>query len=289
MQKKSDANSNSIPDHTAVRVALWRAMHVQVDAKPHVLEDEIGLKLIAPNESWRQRPDMHIEGTKGYRAGIVARARFIEDLVVKESLNGIQQYVILGAGLDTFAQRKPEIASHLRVFEIDKHETQDWKRKRLNELGYATPDYLRFVSVNFEAGDSWLDKLKSAGFETNKPAIVASTGVAMYLSKQANLNSLRQIATLAPGTKLAMTFLLTLDLVDSSERTQHEMVYDRARAAGTPIISFFTPSEILNLARDAGFRRVEHVSGADLIQHYFAGRADGLRPASGEEFLIATV
>src|SRR5689334_753036 len=104
------------PDSTAVRVALWRALHVEADPPPHVFEDTIGLKLAAPDESWRSRPDMDPERSKRFRASIVARARFIEDLVVAESGRGIRQYVILGAGLDTFAQRRPEVASGLRVF-----------------------------------------------------------------------------------------------------------------------------------------------------------------------------
>src|SRR5437868_2165902 len=94
------------PDSTAVRVALWRAIHVQLDPRPHVLEDEIGLRLAAPDEGWRSRPDMDPQGTSPFRASIVARARFIEDLVVERAGHGVRQYVILGAGLDTFAQRR---------------------------------------------------------------------------------------------------------------------------------------------------------------------------------------
>jgi len=107
------------PDSTAVRVALWRAVHVQMDPPPHVLEDEIGLRLAAPEEGWRRRPDMDLHFTSRFRASIVARARFIEDLVVEQVGRSIGQYVILGAGLDTFAQRRPEIASRLLVFEVD--------------------------------------------------------------------------------------------------------------------------------------------------------------------------
>ncbi len=125
------------PNSSAVRVALWRALHVEVDAPPPVLEDPIGLQLVAPDEGWRRRPDMHPEGTKRYRAAIVARARFIEDLVTGEAGRGLTQYVILGAGLDTFAQRRPEIASRLRVFEIDRPASQEWKRRRLIELEHA--------------------------------------------------------------------------------------------------------------------------------------------------------
>src|ERR1700751_4512404 len=120
-----------IPDSTAVRVALWRALHVEVDAPPHVLEDTIGLKLAAPEEGWRQRGDMHPEGTKLFRASIVARARFIEDLVVEQAGRGVGQYVLLGAGLDSFAQRRPEVASGLKVFEVDRPGAQAWKRQRL--------------------------------------------------------------------------------------------------------------------------------------------------------------
>jgi len=278
----------TVPDHTAVRVALWRAMHVQVDASPHVLVDEIGLQLVAPDESWRQRPDMHPEGTRGYRASIVGRARLIEDLVLEQIQKGISQYVILGAGLDTFAQRKLDFASKLRVFEIDKPETQEWKRQRLTELGLGVSNNLQFVPVDFEAGDSWWEKLATNGFNASQPAVVASTGVSMYLTQEANMATLRQIADLAPGSTLAMTFLLPLDLVDPAERSQHEMVYERARAAGTPFVSFFRPSEILELARKAGFRDVRHISRSDIIQRYFADRSDGLQPSSGEEFLIAS-
>src|ERR1700734_3640116 len=112
------ADEQTAADGTAVRVALWRAMHVQVDPPPHVLEDEIGLRLVAPNEDWRDRGDMHPQGTSLFRAAIGAPARFIEALVVEQAGNGVAQYVILGAGLDTFAQRRPEIASGLRGFEV---------------------------------------------------------------------------------------------------------------------------------------------------------------------------
>jgi methyltransferase (TIGR00027 family) len=277
-----------VPDSTAVRVALWRALHVQVDAPPHVLEDEIGLRLAGPDDGWRQRPDMDPRGTSGYRAAIVARARFIEDLVVEQAGRGVAQYVILGAGLDTFAQRRPEIASRLRVFEVDQPGPQAWKRQRLIDLGFGIPEWLRLVSVNFEVGQSWWEKLATNSFDAGQPAVVASTGVSMYLTRDANLATLRQIAALAPGSTLAMTFLLPLDLIDPEERPQHEEVYKRARAAGTPFISFFSPSEMLALAHEAGFRLTQHVSTADLTQRYFTGRSDGLRPASGEAFLVAT-
>ena len=138
-------------DSTAVRVALWRALHVQVDPPPHVLEDEVGLKLAAPDDGWRSRPDMS-PFTRPFRASIVARARFIEDLVAERAALGVGQYVILGAGLDTFAQRRPELASRLLVFEVDRPGPQAWKRQRLVDLGFGIPSFLRLVPVDFEAG-----------------------------------------------------------------------------------------------------------------------------------------
>jgi methyltransferase (TIGR00027 family) len=143
---------STAPDSTAVRVALWRALHIQADPPPHVLEDEIGLRLAAPDDAWRARPDMDPQGTRLFRASIVARARLIEDLVIDEAGRGVAQYVILGAGLDTFAQRRPEVASSLTLFEIDQPGTQAWKHRRLIELGYGVPEWLRFVPVDFEAG-----------------------------------------------------------------------------------------------------------------------------------------
>ena len=283
-----DKQTAAAPDSTAMRVALWRAMHVQVDPPPHVIEDEIGLKLVAPDDGWRQRPDMDPQFTRPFRASIVARARFIEDLVVEQAGHGVDQYVILGAGLDTFAQRRSEIASRLRVFEVDQPGPQAWKRHRLIELGYGIPEWLRLVPVDFEAGDSWWERLAESGFDAGRPAIVASTGVSMYLTKDAIAATLRQVAALAPRSTLAMTFLLPLELADSEVRPGLELAEKGARASGTPFISFFTPPEILTLAREAGFREVQHVSAASLTQRYFASRTDGLRPPNNaEELLVA--
>jgi methyltransferase (TIGR00027 family) len=276
------------PDTTAVRVALWRAMHVQIDAPPHVLEDEIGLRLAAPDPDWRTRGDMHPHGTRRFRAAIVARARFVEDLVLEQAARGLDQYVILGAGLDTFAQRRPDIASRLRVFEIDRPGPQAWKRQRLIELGFGVPDWLHLVPVDFEAGGSWWSQLGVAGFAANRPAVVASTGVSMYLTKDANATTLRQLASLARGSRLVMTFLQPADLIDPEDRPGLATSEHGARASGTPFLSFFAPSEIVSLALESGFRTAEHVSADTLNARYFAGRTDGLRTSSGEELVVAT-
>lgn len=270
-------NRTVAPHSTAVRVALWRALHVEADPPPHVLEDQIGLELVAPEDGWRQCPDMDPQFTRPFRASIVARARFIEDMVAEEAGHGVSQYVILGAGLDTFAQRRPEIGSRLKVFEVDQPAPQVWKRQRLIGLGFGIPDWLRLVPVDFEAGDTWWRQLALAGFDASKPALVASIGVSMYLT------------ALAPGSTMAMTFLQPLEFADPEVRPALELGAKGARASGTPFISFFTPTEMLALTGDAGFREARHVSAAMLAQRYFAGRADGLRPPNNaEELLVAT-
>src|SRR5436309_9759532 len=251
------------PDRTAVRVALWRALHVEVDPPPHVLEDKVGLKLAAPNDTWRSRPDMS-PFTRPFRASIVARARFIEDLVAELAARGVGQYVILGAGLDTFAQRRPEYASRLLVFEVDRPGPQAWKRQRLIDLGFGIPSFLRLVPVDFEAGELWWERLAEAGFDADRPAVVASTGVSMYLTTDAIAATLRQVAALAPGSTLAMSFMLPIELADPEVRPAIERAAEGARANGTPFISFFTPTEMLALGREAGFRDVQHVSAAEI-------------------------
>ena len=276
------------PDSTAVRVALWRALHLQADPPPHVLADEIGLELVAPADDWRGRPDMDVEFTRLFRAGIVARARFVEDLLIEQAGRGVGQYVILGAGLDTFAQRRPDIAARLLLFEVDRPGPQAWKRQRLADLGYGVPGWLRLVPVDFEAGDSWRARLEAAGFDPAQPAVVASTGVSMYLTKDANAATLRQLAALAPGSTVAMTFQLPLDRLDEADRPGRQAAENGARGSGTPFISFFSPEEMLAMARDAGFTGARHVSATMLNERYFASRTDGLRTSTGEDFLVAT-
>ncbi len=285
---ESPGESAAAPDNTAVRVALWRALHVQADAPPHVFSDEVGLALAAPADDWRARPDMSAF-TRPFRASIVARARFVEDLLEERAAAGVAQYVILGAGLDTFAQRRSELAARMQVFEIDRPGAQRWKRERLAALGLPAPPHLHLVPVDFEGGQPWWRALERAGFDATRPAVVASTGVSMYLTQRAIEATLSQLARLAPGSTLVMSFMLPIELADPQVRPGIEAAARGARANGTPFVSFFTPEQMLALARAAGFGAAQHVSAETLAQRYFAGRSDGLRPpANSEELLLAT-
>ena len=209
--------------------------------------------------------------------------------MVDQAARGVTQYVLLGAGLDTFAQRITDVASRLTIFELDRPGPQAWKHRRLIELGFGVPAWLRLVPVDFETDDSWRGDLAASGFDQLKPAIVTSTGVSMYLTRDAIMAMLRRVAALVSGSTFVMTFLLPLEFANLDVRRGPEMAAKGARASGTPFISFFTPQEIIALARQAGFRTAEHVSADTLAQRYFAGRTDGLRPPrNAEELLVAS-
>ncbi|WP_443089150.1 class I SAM-dependent methyltransferase [Xylophilus sp.] len=276
-------------DGTAARVALWRALHVEIDAAPHVLEDTLGLRLLAPQAGWRRQGDMHPLRTRRSRASVVARARFVEDEVTEaQNRRGVVQYVILGAGLDTFAQRKPDMASRLRVFELDRPQHQAWKRRRLIEEGLGIPSWLHFVPVDFDAGDSWREGLAAAGFDGGRPAVIASTGVSMYLTREAIAATLAEAASLAQGTTLIMSFMLPPALAAPSERAGLRQAEKGARARGTPFVSLLAPAQALALATEAGFKKARCVGPQELYQRYFADRTDDLRPSSAEELLVAS-
>jgi methyltransferase (TIGR00027 family) len=194
----------------------------------------------------------------------------------------------LGAGLDTFAQRRRELASRLRVFEVDEPGPQGWKRRRLVELGFGIPDWLRFVSVDFEESRAWFGQLTACGFDQDRPAVVSSTGVTMYLTREATSATLGLLAGLATGSTVAMTFILPPELLDGAGRSTLQATEQAARQSGTPFLSFYEPEEMVTMALEAGFIGATHVPGASLADRYFSGREDGLRPMRGEEFLLAT-
>src|SRR5262245_927142 len=158
---------------------------------------------------------MHPIGTRPYRVAIAARTRFVEDLLADEHIG---QYVLLGAGLDTFVQRHPELAEHVRVFEIDQPGPQAWKRHRLNELGYGVPEHLALVPVDVGADDVGWQALPGAGFDQSARALVSSSGVSMYITRAATVATLRQLARMAPGSIVVMTFMYPIELVDEADR-----------------------------------------------------------------------
>lgn len=285
------------PDLTAVGAAFGRAAHVLLDDPPHVLDDTLSIRL-ADDDVLRAAQLLAPEGgllvsrddpRAGWRATFVARARFVEDLVGERLAAGVSQLVILGAGLDTFAERRTDLAPRLRIFEVDVPGTQKWKQGRLRALGLVIPDGLRFVPLDFESGESWVQAVAAAGLDLARPAVIVSTGVTQYITVDALTTTLRQAAALAPGSTVVATFILPRELVDPGDHELRRVTEERAAARGFPWISFYTPGDILSLAVAAGFDDVRHVSPDDLNARYFAARRDGLRPPSGEHIVVATL
>ncbi|WP_019204402.1 class I SAM-dependent methyltransferase [Tsukamurella sp. 1534] len=271
------------PEDTAVRTALWRALHAELDS-PAVLTDTVGLALLAPDAGWRDRGDMDPSFSRGMRAWVAARSRIVEDLVLETRAD---QYVLLGAGLDTFAQRHPGAAA--TVFEVDEPGPQEWKRARLADLGLLDPRQ-RFVPVDFETDDGWVAHLAATGFDGDRPAVVASLGVSMYLSREATEGVLRSVAAgFAPGAVLVMTYQPPTELLTGADRRAREVSMRGAARNGNPFVSFYTPDEAVQCALACGLRDARTISTAETTARYFADRADGLVPSHGEEMLVATV
>ena len=284
------------PDLTAIGAAFGRAAHVILDKPPFVFEDTLSIKL-AENEVLRTAnlvgPDGSLIVKKDdtrvwWRSAFVARARLVEDLLIVQLENGVSQYVILGAGLDTFAQRRHEVMRRLRLFEIDESNTQQWKQQRLLELAFPTSPNHRFVPVDFESGQSWVAALATAGFSPGEPSVIASTGVAQYITVDAMADTFRQAAGLARRTVFISTFVPPVDLIDPAERPYRALSEQSAASRGHRWISFYTPREFISIASEAGFDNVHHVTANELNARYFSNRADGLRAKSGENLIVAS-
>lgn len=272
------------PDNTALRTALWRALHVLTDDKPWIIEDKVGYDLIKPEKDWQERPDMKY--TRRLRASIVARARFVEDLAKEEIVKGVKQYVLLGAGLDSFAQRNTRISSQVDIYEIDQTGTLAWKKEKLIENGYKITGKLHFVPVDFETS-SWWTELLNKGFDHTQRTFVSCTGVTLYLTKDAISDTLRKMTSLASGSTIAIAFYLPLEQLDDEDKPMQEIAIKGAAASGTPFVSFFSVDEILKLAEEAGLKKISIVSTKSITERYFNDRTDNLVPASGEFFLVA--
>ena len=201
---------------------------------------------------------------------------------------GVSQYVILGAGLDTLAQRRPELGDRLRIFEVDQPGTQAWKRRRLDELGYGVPDWLRLVPVDFETGESWWDGLGARPASTPVgPRSWPPPASAMYLTKEATAATLRQLAALAPGSTRGHDASCCRSSSSTRPTAPASRPAPAARSAsGTPFISFYTPDEMRRRWPATPASATPGTSRpASLADRYFAGRADGLRPSTGEDLL----
>lgn len=275
----------AIPSRTALRVALRRAAH-QIYDSPLVFEDPVAVPILGDGyaEELRRTPVRNDRPfSVGLRAFMVARSRYAEDNLRQAVTAGVRQYVLLGAGLDTFAYRNPW--PELRVFEVDHPATQQWKRELIGKNGIAIPENLTYVAVDFER-QSLGERLVESGFLRNEPAFFAWLGVVPYLTMEAFRGTVSFIASQPSASGVALDYGLPRAALPFLERLVHDSLASRVKLAGEPFQLFFSPQEIA--AEFSAFRTVEDLGSPEINARYFSGRKDQLRMlGSAGHFLSA--
>jgi methyltransferase (TIGR00027 family) len=257
---------------TALGVAIRRAAHQLID-QPPVLNDPIAVRLIGSGYRGKMGRASHRVG-RDFRAFMAARSRYVEDRLAEAVLDGVMQYVILGAGLDTFAYRNP--FSKLRVFEVDFPATQEWKRGMLDEAGIVLPAGLTFVPLDFEH-QALAGGLAEAGFDAGSMAFFGWLGVVPYLTMEAFRATLEAVAQMPAGSAISFDYALAPEALSPLGRKASDALAARVAAAGEPFQLFFTSEEMEREVRRAGYMRLEQVDSERLNELYFQNRADGLK------------
>ena len=256
---------------TALGVASRRAVH-QIFDHPRVLDDPIAIPILGPE--FFADPVRHADPrARAFRAWMVARSRYTEDNLASAVATGVTQYVLLGAGLDTFAYRNP--FPQLRVFEVDFPSTQELKRGRLYSAQIPEPANLTFVPLDFEH-QTLAAGLAGAGFDAARPAFFSWLGVIPYLTLPAFRSTLDFIAAMPAGSGVAFDYSLAHEELSPALQRAGKSLAQRVAAAGEPFQLFFRTEKMENELKSAGFQRIEQLDSIDINARYFANRADGL-------------
>ncbi len=279
------------PSATAQRVAMRRAAHQLLD-DPKVFDDPLALHIIGKESASHLQADpRESEATplSSYvRAFVAARSRRTEDELALAVRRGTGQYVILGAGLDTFAYRNPYPEGTLRVFEVDHPATQAWKRARLEETGITPPGSLTFVPVDFET-EMIEERLRDSGYDREKCTFFSWLGITEYLTTEAVMATLRFIASSPPGSAIVFDYMISPSLLTPARRSRFDELSRRVAALGEPWQAFFDPEMLENDLRTMGFRCVEDRGPEEINADYFKDRNDGLRVGGFSRLMIARV
>jgi methyltransferase (TIGR00027 family) len=241
---------------TAERVAMRRAAHQLYD-QPLIFEDPLALRILSEEAAARVRHPTEEEQTpfaQGFRAYMATRSRFAEEELALSVKQGVRQYIVLGAGLDTFAYRNP--FPELRVFEVDHPATQAWKRERLHHAGIAIPDSMRFAPVDFER-DTLEHGLEVAGFQRKQPTFFSWLGVVPYLTRTAAFATLTFIAGLPRGSGVVFDYSIPREMMTENERRAFDALAERVARAGEPFRLFFDPQQLVADLRGLGYTEVE--------------------------------
>jgi methyltransferase (TIGR00027 family) len=268
-----------------------RAAHQLLDDEPKIFRDPCALGVTdgaSRTEIEGRSSELLTPACKLLRSAIVLRSRYAEDELARAVEKGVEQYVLLGAGLDTFALRQPAHAASLRIFEVDQPATQRWKLQRLRSLGAKLPGNLAHVPVDLQL-NALDEPLREAGFDRRKPAFFSWLGVTQYLDERAIQSTLRYIAGLAPGSGIAFSFNPPEDELDGLDLGEARAAAARAAAVGEPWRTRPTVAFLVNRLRTLGFRHIEHLHPAHAERLYFNDRKDGLRAARFEQLISAFV
>ncbi|WP_431824726.1 SAM-dependent methyltransferase [Burkholderia sp. F1] len=279
---------NAGPKPSAQRVATLRAAHQLLD-DPLILEDRLALKILgsANEAAVRSTPDHYDDPlSKALRMSVVVRSRYTEDEWRKAARNDVSQYVILGAGLDTYAYREDHQAR--RIFEVDLPATQQWKRECLSAADIEIPASLTYVPMDFEH-DTLTRALSEAGFRKDAPAFFSWLGVSVYLEEEAILETLRFIASCAAGSAVVFDYVVTPTLLAPMEQLGMELIRAKVAESGEPWKSHFDPAALPDKIRSLGFGEANNVSPENLNDIYLTGRQDGFRMGGSTRLMHAIV
>ena len=266
------------PSKTALRVALRRAAHQLYDKKPLVFDDPLAVPILGPEfrEELNRTPDADRRPfSAALRAFMVVRARLAEDTLAQGVAElGVRQYLVLGAGLDTFAYRNPH--AQVRVFEVDHPATQAWKRERLEAAKITIPDNVTLVPVDFER-QRLAEELLAAGFDATVPTVTAWLGVTPYLTLEAFRDTTELLGSFAPGSAVVFDYSQPREALPPVEKLMLDSLSSRVALAGEPFRLFFTPDALERELKLAGLAVVEDLDGPALTKKLLDGRKDGLQ------------
>jgi len=283
-------NTNEQPSMTALTAAAARAAHLIVDHDPRIFVDVLASAMLGDQAgeflSYHRAHGTHMV-LRSARTQATCRGRFAEDRLADAVRRGVRQYVILGAGLDSFAYRSDR-ADQVRVFEVDHPATQQWKRRLLSRARIPVPDAVAFVPVDFET-DSLEEHLTRGGFDPSQPALVSWLGVTMYLTRAAISQTLAVVGRFAPGTEVITDHMLPAGLRDEDGDSYVEQVAPVAAQRGEPWLTFLSPGDMSGLLAGHGFVSIRHVRQRDAVDARMWDRTDSLRPIELSYLAHATV
>ena len=288
------------PSGSAIVAAITRAAHLFIDDEPKIFHDDfaLGFSGMQNETTLKSNLDMFRSGMArqtspeyassfyiSYRAFALIRHRYTEDKLEKATERGISQYVILGAGLDSFAYRRQDMKERLRVFEVDHPSSQEWKKRKLEELKIPVPGNLTFVPVDFEQ-QQLMDELYHHDFKKGSTAFFSWLGVTQYLTEEAIFQVLKDVASTAPGSEIILEYVLPETLL---ERGDQQIVAGGRNLPTEPWLSTFSPNDLTERLKNTGFTDIEDFGPEEAKMLYFTGRNDDLSSTSLDRLSVSVL